>query len=802
MEHLFSGMNITANVNNPSQPLHFETYDQFLNTRLVSCLKTISPQQKQDILKTLKQCNPYETHESIEEYYLNCPIDDEKTLREDNSVLLGFQGSPANDTMMTYSKDCFNSEKDYQSCKKAHEIYHNEGTGGLTEESRKEMVTQAEKLINQSPNCIEAYNVLALYKANSFEEALEYYRQAQSKASFLFTQSPDKKKGLWGYQEYRQYMRCLIGEANTLRKMGKYEEALNVYKRCLKLDPEIHSNWVSYINFQSHIPECLIRLGRWEEASTFLKKNKDILSLASSKVLLWTYSLIDFVLSKKKPNNYAGKEYYENNHHYCCHGGHHHRHHHHDEEENIFKGTILLAAQNCPVVFEFILGIRKLPKTNIPRNFSYSHPSASLSGQAQYSADHLDLFLSVPGFFEWVIKNCNTIFSHFLFQNKDGDLQRKYYDKQNPYNNFKVLYSKSLFINEIVSPGKNLLHNAVSTNNVECVKMLVDAGATIFSDIEPNAFHVACYYDHHPDIVKYFCEKTGKPTRCSKMLPQSPLEMAVNQGNYLPLREILCYLLKTDKLTEKDLIQCIEGLFGSSCYECIKFGDKNPSFKCTRCLHSDKSHSKNASFEKCVDLVFMFGFKPSSSLMKELSGEYTTKKKLVEYMQNIMSGKVDLRPGKYGITDTVVLEKLKTKNKYDKSSQTPSTPIDTSIVGAEACKKAGNDAFQKGDFQQAVDYYELALKQNDSDSIKHILYSNKSQAYYNMQDYERSITEAENCIKANEHFTKAYYRKAMALYALDRKKEAEKVLSDAVTKDPDNQEIVKLLNTIRQQLKK
>ncbi|KAF0973354.1 hypothetical protein FDP41_008561 [Naegleria fowleri] len=57
-----------------------------------------------------------------------------------------------------------------------------------------------------------------------------------------------------------------------------------------------------------HIPECLMRLGKWREAYQFMKKKKELLELSSSKVLLWSFALCDFVLERRTPNHYSGED--------------------------------------------------------------------------------------------------------------------------------------------------------------------------------------------------------------------------------------------------------------------------------------------------------------------------------------------------------------------------------------------------------------------------------------------------------------------------------------------------------------
>eukprot|EP00959_Pyramimonas_sp_CCMP1952_P459046 9477619-Pyramimonas_sp.AAC.1 len=84
--------------------------------------------------------------------------------------------------------------------------------------------------------CPDAYNLLALSAAESFEQALEYYQQGEScAADSLATDDFHalvSRLPAWKYVTLHPYFRSVHGCANTLRKMGRYEESLAKY-RCV-----------------------------------------------------------------------------------------------------------------------------------------------------------------------------------------------------------------------------------------------------------------------------------------------------------------------------------------------------------------------------------------------------------------------------------------------------------------------------------------------------------------------------------------------------------------------------------------
>lgn len=104
----------------------------------------------------------------------------------------------------------------------------------------------------------------------------------------------------------------------------------------------------------------LMRLGKWREAYQFMKKKKELLELSSSKVLLWSFALCDFVLERRTPNHYSGEDiikYAET--------------YHNDQLAHMY-GPMFAASNNAPLVYEYLLGIRKLAKVSSMSDVSLS----------------------------------------------------------------------------------------------------------------------------------------------------------------------------------------------------------------------------------------------------------------------------------------------------------------------------------------------------------------------------------------------------------------------------------------------
>jgi hypothetical protein len=80
---------------------------------------------------------------------------------------------------------------------------------------------------------------IALAHAKTFEEALEFYRLGQSVGPDMTTKFDKyvRERNVFAVHSLRGYFRCVQGEANTLRKMGRAKESVVVFEKLMQLDP-------------------------------------------------------------------------------------------------------------------------------------------------------------------------------------------------------------------------------------------------------------------------------------------------------------------------------------------------------------------------------------------------------------------------------------------------------------------------------------------------------------------------------------------------------------------------------------
>lgn len=69
-------------------------------------------------------------------------------------------------------------------------------------------------------------------------------------------------------------------------------------------------------------------------------------------------------------------------------------------------------------------------------------------------------------------------------------------------------------------------------------------------------------------------------------------------------------------------------------------------------------------------------------------------------------------------------------------------------------KERGNEAYQAGDFKKAVECYTEGI---DNDPTNAILYSNRSAAFLNLNQYTEARRDADMCIELSPEWSKVSY---------------------------------------------
>lgn len=163
--------------------------------------------------------------------------------------------------------------------------------------TRKRAVALAKKALEVSPDCADAYNLLAEETAESLEEVLDLYRKGVAAGERALGKKAFKEDvgHFWGILETRPYMRARAGLAQGLWEAGQREEAVEHYRELLRLNPNDNQG------IRDLLMPCLIELGRDEDAEKLFKQFEE------DGMAVWMYSraLLDFRKSGDSPA--AGK---------------------------------------------------------------------------------------------------------------------------------------------------------------------------------------------------------------------------------------------------------------------------------------------------------------------------------------------------------------------------------------------------------------------------------------------------------------------------------------------------------------
>lgn len=138
----------------------------------------------------------------------------------------------------------------------------------------------ARKALEVSPDCADAYVLLAEEAAGSLQEARVLYAEGVAAGKRALGERTFKEAvGMfWGILETRPYMRALAGLADCLWELGQREEAVVHYQELLRLNPNDNQG------IRDLLINCLLELNRDEEAGKLLKR------YARDGMATWLYS--------------------------------------------------------------------------------------------------------------------------------------------------------------------------------------------------------------------------------------------------------------------------------------------------------------------------------------------------------------------------------------------------------------------------------------------------------------------------------------------------------------------------------
>ena len=119
------------------------------------------------------------------------------------------------------------------------------------------------------------------------------------------------------------------------------------------------------------------------------------------------------------------------------------------------------------------------------------------------------------------------------------------------------------------------------------------------------------------------------------------------------------------------------------------------------------------------------------------------------------------------------------------------------MTTAKEWKEKGNHLVQERKYQEALDCYTKAIELDKNDPI---LYSNRSAMYYNLNDFENALLDAEEAIYLKPDYAKAYLRKGNALEKQYKYQEALDTYKIGLQKDKNNIQLLEAYQKLEDSL--
>ncbi|MFH0796056.1 MAG: SEC-C metal-binding domain-containing protein [Candidatus Omnitrophota bacterium] len=162
-------------------------------------------------------------------------------------------------------------------------------------EDKQERTLLARKALAISPDCADAYVLLAEETAVGLPEAKKLSQKGVEAGERALGQEGFKEHAghFWGVLETRPYMRARLGLVQTLWEMNEHEEALRYYREMLKLNPNDNQG-IRYILVHS-----LARLSRYKELEDLLESKEYPDDCAPD--WLYTKALLCFIKTGPSP---------------------------------------------------------------------------------------------------------------------------------------------------------------------------------------------------------------------------------------------------------------------------------------------------------------------------------------------------------------------------------------------------------------------------------------------------------------------------------------------------------------------
>jgi len=207
-----------------------------------------------------------------------------------------------------------------------------------------------------SPNCADAYVLLAEEEADTIQRALEYYEQGVAAGErALGKRFFEENAGhFWGILETRPYMRARQGLADVLWRLKRQDEAREHFREMLRLNPNDNQG------IRDLLLVLLLEMERDDEARALLKQYPD------EWTATWLYTRALLELRQHGADARANK-------------------------------ALADALEENPYVPAYLTGRKRIPN-RLPSLIGWGDEREAIA----YASDHLNHWRRTPGAVEWV----------------------------------------------------------------------------------------------------------------------------------------------------------------------------------------------------------------------------------------------------------------------------------------------------------------------------------------------------------------------------------------------------------------
>lgn len=376
---------------------------------------------------------------------------------------------------------------------------------------------------------------------------------------------------------------------------------------------------------------------------------------------------------------------------------------------------------------------------------------------------------------------CSTV----NFQDKIGATPLYLACQENEYAVAKQLLQAGADPNITIEGGKSPLHEAASNGSIRTCRILIEHGANVEQmSSSGSPLHLA---------VSEKREKTA-----SFLLEKGANVNARNADGITPL--ILCCILNVPNIAKT--------LLENSCdITCTVMEDLTAlhiaaETGCYEIVEAILSH-------RSKEAVVVANARSKSGVTPIQLAAGANNSKIVEILKPITKGFEDADTDTLISTEAQRLNESKMEKAHEEPAKTsdhapvdPVDPVDNeslvptivdspspeALMKAKAFKEEGNKAFLRKNHAEAVDFYSQAIELDPSDAI---LYSNRCAAYLSAGDPQKALQDAYVAKKLNPKWTKAIYREAQCLEALERYEDAACVFWNAVKLAPEDKGLKK-----------